>query len=81
MTIRLCASQILAYGTLFSGCFLFAVEITPETMEKKAANLDVLISSVLEKSGKTLWKVCEIPVRKVYCFGRNSIQTNSLIFH
>ena len=53
MTIRLCASQILAYGTLFSGCFLFAVEITPETMEKKAANLDVLISSVLEKSGKT----------------------------
>jgi hypothetical protein len=46
------ASHLWAFGAVFSGSFLFAVEITPEKMGKEAAKLDVLISSVLEKSGK-----------------------------
>ena len=53
MMRRLFTSHILAFGALFSWSFLFAVEITPERMGKEAANLDILISSVLEKSGKT----------------------------
>ncbi|MDA7502761.1 DUF1549 domain-containing protein, partial [bacterium] len=53
MSRLLLASHLLVFGALFSGSFLFAVEITPERMEKEAANLDLLISSVLEKSGKT----------------------------
>jgi len=47
------ASHLWAFGAVFSGSFLFAVEITPEKMGKEAAKLDVLISSVLEKSEKT----------------------------
>ena len=50
---RLFTSHLLAFGALFSWSYLFAVEITPERMGKEAANLDILISSVLEKSGKT----------------------------
>ena len=50
---RLFTSHLLAFGALSSWSFLFAVEITPERMGKEAAKLDILISSVLEKSGKT----------------------------
>jgi hypothetical protein len=53
MMRRLFTSHLLAFGALFSWSYLFAVEITPERMGKEAANLDILISSVLEKSGKT----------------------------
>ena len=53
MSRLLLASHLLVFGAFFSGSFLFAVEITPERMEKEAAKLDVLISSVLEKSEKT----------------------------
>ncbi|HAE18436.1 MAG TPA: hypothetical protein DCG41_04410, partial [Verrucomicrobiales bacterium] len=53
MMPRLFTSHLLAFGALFSWSYLFAVEITPERMGKEAANLDILISSVLEKSGKT----------------------------
>jgi hypothetical protein len=52
MSRLLFASHLLAFGALFSGSVLFAVEITPEKMGEEAAKLDVLISSVLEKSGK-----------------------------
>ena len=50
---RLFTSHLLAFGAFSSWSFLFAVEITPERMGKEAAKLDILISSVLEKSGKT----------------------------
>ena len=53
MMCRLFTSHLLAFGALSSWSFLFAVEITPERMGKEAAKLDILISSVLEKSGKT----------------------------
>ena len=53
MMRRLFTSHLLVFGALFSWSYLFAVEITPARMGKEAANLDILISSVLEKSGKT----------------------------
>ena len=44
----------VAVCALISGPVLFAAEITPEQMEKKASRLDELIRAVLEKSDKSM---------------------------